>query len=131
MGCTEPAFAGRASVGVSNSPQGCKGKKRLRVRARPPGWSKQELAHFRRAMKVLSDAGLALETASGASDEGEPWVVFCDADSGEVVAHFAKISGKYVVSAPFLKGSLSGRVFPRLVGRFLDRCLQGLLLIQT
>jgi len=101
------------------------------VSARRQGWSNQELAHFRRAMKVLAEAGIALETDSGVTDEGEPWLVFCDADSGEVLAHFAKISGKYVVSAPFLKGSLTGRVFPSLFRRFLDRCVRRLLLIQT
>jgi hypothetical protein len=86
------------------------------------GWSKQELAHFHRIVDVLWEARLCVETDSGVTDEGELWFVFCDADSGEVVTHFARISGMYVVCAPWLAGSLTGRVLPDLVERFLDRC---------
>ena len=71
---------------------------------------------------MLWEAGLRVETDSGVTDEGEPWFAFFDIDSGEVVAHFARISGTYVVCAPFLNGSLTGRVFSDLVASFLDRC---------
>lgn len=93
-----------------------------RVCAHQQRWSSQELAQFRRVFDALWDAGLCLETDSGMTDEGEPWFVFCDVNSGEVVAHFARISGKCEVYAPFLNGTLSGRGLPELVQRFLDRC---------
>jgi hypothetical protein len=93
-----------------------------RVRAHRQGWSSHELAHFHRVFDALWEAGLSLETDSGVTDEGEPWFVFCDVTSGEVVVHFARISGQCAVYASFLNGALTGRVFPDLVERFLDRC---------
>jgi hypothetical protein len=86
------------------------------------GWSKDELVHFYRAVSALREAGLTVEIDGGVTDEGEPWLVFCDADSGEVLAHFARISGKYIACASFLNGSLTARAFPDLVARFIDRC---------
>ena len=92
------------------------------MRARRQGWSPQELANFHRVLNTLWQAGLSVETDSGVSDEGELWFAFFDADAGEVVTHFARIGGKYVVCAPFLNGSLTGNVFPDLIEHFLDRC---------
>ncbi len=92
------------------------------LRARREGWSKQEVANFHRVLNALWEAGLSIETDSGVSDEGERWFAFCDAGAGEVVAHFARIGGKYVVCAPFLNGSLTGYAFSDLIERFLDRC---------
>jgi len=92
------------------------------LRAHRRGWSSHELAQFHRVFDALWNAGLCIETDSGMTDEGEPWFVFCDVKSGEVVAHFAKISGKCAVYAPFLNDTLSGRIFPDLIERFLDRC---------
>ena len=91
------------------------------ARARRRGWSKRELDHFQRAANILLDAGMAIETDAGVSDEGDPWFVFCDADSGNVVAHFAKLQGKFVVSAPLMKRAITGRVFADLIETFLDR----------
>ena len=71
---------------------------------------------------MLWSAGLRIETDSGVTDEGEPWFGFFEVESGEVVAHFARMSGKYVVYAPFLNGSLTGCTLSDLVTRFLDRC---------
>jgi hypothetical protein len=93
------------------------------VRARRRGWSKRELDHFQRAANILLNAGIALETDSGVSDEGDPWFVFCDAVSGDVLAHFAKLQGKFVVSAPLMKRAITGRVFADLIETFVDRGL--------
>jgi collagen type I alpha len=95
------------------------------MRARRQGWSKQDLANFHRVLNALWKAGLSVETDSGMSDEGELWFAFCDAGADEVIAHFARIGGKYIVCAPFLNGSLTGYVFPDLIERFLDRCPGG------
>ena len=86
------------------------------------GWSKHELVHFHRAVSTLQEAGLAVEIDGGVTDEGEPWLVLCDANSGEVFAHFARISGGYVACASFLDGSLTARAVPDLVALFIDRC---------
>lgn len=90
--------------------------------AHRPWWRKYELSHFHRVENVLREAGLRVETDSGVTDEGESWFVFFDAESGEVVAHFARIGGKYVACASFLNCALTGRVFSDLVMRFVDRC---------
>jgi hypothetical protein len=71
---------------------------------------------------MTQELGLAVEIDGGVTDEGEPWLVFCDLYSGEVVAHFARINGKYVACAWFLSGSLTGRVFPELITRFIACC---------
>jgi len=91
------------------------------ARTRRRGWSKRELDHFQRAANILLDAGMPVETDAGVSDEGDPWFVFCDAESGDVLAHFAKLHGTFVVSAPLLRRAITGRVFADLIETFLDR----------
>jgi hypothetical protein len=95
------------------------------ARAHKQWWPRYELSHFHRIGSVLWSAGLRVETDSGVTDEGEPWFGFFDIESGEVVAHFARISCKYVVCASFLNGPLTGSVLSDLVARFLDRCPGG------
>jgi len=90
------------------------------VRFRKRGWSYHELGHFHRLVTILWNSGLSLETDRGVTDEGDPWFVFCDDDSGDVFAHFARISGKYVVCGPCLDGSLTGPVLRDLVERFVE-----------
>jgi hypothetical protein len=91
------------------------------VRGHRGDWAKSDLAQLHRAADVLRHFGCHLETDGGMTDEGEPWFAFCDAASDDVVAHFARISGTYIVSAPFLKGSLRALALPDLIERFLDR----------
>jgi hypothetical protein len=88
-------------------------------RAHRQGWSKHELTVLHRAANVLWAAGLSLETDSGVTDEGEPWFVFCDADSDEVLVHVARISGMSIVSSPWLNGSLSEHSLADLLQIFL------------
>jgi hypothetical protein len=94
--------------------------RKAEVRFRRGDWSNQELAHFHRLVAVLSNGGISVETDCGVSDEGEPWLAFCDADSGEVFAHFARISGTYAVWAPCLDGCLTGHILRDLIERFVD-----------
>lgn len=91
-------------------------------RAHQRCWPKHELPLLRRVANVLREAGLCVETESGVTDEGDPWFVFADTESGDVIAHIASINGGYVVCAPFLNGPLTGPVFSDLVAHFLDRC---------
>jgi len=90
------------------------------VRSRQRGWSNHELAQFHRMIAIMCDVGF--ETDSGVTDEGEPWLVFCESDSGEMFAHFARIGGEYVVCAPCLKQSLAGTTLRQLVDHFIDLC---------
>jgi hypothetical protein len=71
---------------------------------------------------VLWEAGLRVEADSGVTDEGEPWFAFFEVESGEMVAHFARIGGEFIVCAPFLNVPLTDGVLSDLVARFLDRC---------
>jgi hypothetical protein len=89
------------------------------VRAHRQGWSTHELEHFRSAKNALRGAGLFLETESGLTDEGEPWFVFCDAETGDVLAHFAKIGGKNFATTPPNSGLMAGGIFPDLVARIV------------
>jgi len=93
--------------------------------ARQLGWSDHDLAHLRRATKVLWQSGLCLESACGITDEGEPWYVLCDVESGDVVVHFARIDGHYVACAPFRNGGFKGRVLGDVVDQFLQRQIGG------
>jgi hypothetical protein len=92
------------------------------ARAHRSGWPKHHLSHFHRVGTVLWEAGLRVEADSGVTDEGDPWFAFFEVESEEMVAHFARIGGEFVVCAPFLNGPLTSRVFSNLVARFLDRC---------
>ena len=90
------------------------------VRGRRGDWTSDDLAQLHRTASVLRYLGRPLEADGGMTDEGEPWFAIYHAQSGEVVTHFARIDGAYIVCAPFLKGSLRGFVLCELIGRFLD-----------
>jgi hypothetical protein len=61
-------------------------------RSYPPVWTEQEMDEFCRIEMILQHAELEF----GASDEGDPWCALCDAITGAVLAHFARIDGTYV-----------------------------------
>jgi hypothetical protein len=63
-----------------------------------PDWANQEIASFMRAHRLLSIAGLSLETERGVTDEGDPWFVFANQD-GDVFAHFARIGKVYILDS--------------------------------
>lgn len=66
--------------------------------ARPTDWSQQELAEFYRVEGALIRAGISVGTDRGMSDENEPWFCFYRQDDGEVVIHFARIDGEYIIA---------------------------------
>ena len=96
--------------------------RKAEVRFRRGGWSNQELAHFHRAIAVFWNDGVSVATDCGVSDDGDPWFAFYDADSDEIFAHFARISGTYAACAPCLAGCLTGHVLRDLIERFLHEC---------
>ena len=83
------------------------------------GWSNQDLGELYRVEGALLQAGLRIETESGVSDEGDPWFVFCQGDNGELIVHFARIDGRYVVAAPALPKPLRGADLGSIVHQFI------------
>ncbi|MGV7213894.1 hypothetical protein [Bradyrhizobium sp. UFLA05-112] len=83
-------------------------------------WSQPELAEFYRVEDALTKSGVGISTDRGLTDEGEPWFVFFRQDNEEVIVHFARIGGEYVVASNFTEAVLRGRNFERLVRELLD-----------
>ena len=84
-------------------------------------WSQREIAEFYRVESALVQAGLALETDRGVTDEGDPWFAFCRADTGEVFIHFARIAGLYVVAGVAFPEPARGHDFTALVRDLVSR----------
>lgn len=85
----------------------------------PSGWSTQELTLFYRAAGSLSSEELCVETDQGLTDEGEPWLVFCDAESGDIIGHFARMNEEYFACVPFRRCALRSSELAGLLTRFL------------
>jgi hypothetical protein len=84
-------------------------------------WSQLEIAEFYRVEGALVQAGLALETDRGLTDEGDPWFAFCRSETGEVFIHFARIGGLYVVAGIAFPHPASGTDFRALVRDLVSR----------
>ena len=87
----------------------------------PRDWSSQDIAEFYRVESVLIQAGMRVTSTRGLSDEGDPWFVFCREEDDEVIIHFARIDGSYVISAPAYCGNATGRDFRGLVRGLIER----------
>jgi hypothetical protein len=83
-------------------------------------WSQRELEEFYRVEDALTKSGVGISTDRGLTDEGEPWFVFFRQDNEEVIAHFARIGGEYVVASNFTETVARGRNFQTLVRELLD-----------
>ncbi|GEP12732.1 hypothetical protein [Methylobacterium gnaphalii] len=77
-------------------------------------WSNQELAEFYRVEAALCRAGMAITSEHGLSDEGDPWFVFCQ-PNGEVIIHFARIDGNYIIASDVLDNTIRGPDFRALI----------------
>ena len=64
-------------------------------------WSQRELQEFYRVEGALTKSGVGISTDRGLTDEGDPWFVFFRQDNEEVIVHFARIGGEYVVASNF------------------------------
>ncbi|HJV43180.1 hypothetical protein [Caulobacter sp.] len=87
----------------------------------PADWSQQELAEFYRVEAALSRAGIRVGTDRGLSDEKEPWFVFYRTDDGEVVIHFARIDGEYLIAGPAYEEIARGFDFSSMVRNMVAR----------
>lgn len=87
----------------------------------PADWSQQELAEFYRVESALIRAGVRVGTDRGLSDENEPWFVFYRSDDGEVVIHFARIDGEYMIAGPAYEEIARGFDFTALVRNLVAR----------
>lgn len=91
------------------------------VPAQPADWSQQELAEFYRVEAALLRAGIRVGTDRGLSDEKEPWFVFYRTDDGEVVIHFARIDGEYLIAGPAYEEVARGFDFSSMVRNMVAR----------
>src|ERR1700730_11393368 len=83
-------------------------------------WSTQEVAEFYRVEAALVQAGISVLVDRGVSDEGDPWFVFCRAVDGEVIVHFARIAGDYLIAADSIGRTFRGSDFRRLLSEFVS-----------
>lgn len=86
----------------------------------PQPWTNDELAELYRVVEILGRAGLLVETEMGLSDEGDPWFVFCRRDSGDVIAHFARIGGNFVAASIAVDATYRGANFRQIVERMVE-----------
>ncbi|WP_343698783.1 hypothetical protein [Caulobacter sp.] len=92
-----------------------------RLAPRPADWSQQELAEFYRVEGALIRAGISVGTDRGMSDENEPWFCFYRQDDGEVVIHFARIDGEYIIAGAAYEEIARGFDFTALVRNMVAR----------
>jgi hypothetical protein len=92
-----------------------------RYAPQPADWSQQELAEFYRVESALIRAGIRVGTDRGLSDENEPWFIFYRSDDGEVVLHFARIDGEYLIAGPAYEEIARGFDFSSLVRNMVAR----------
>jgi hypothetical protein len=82
-------------------------------------WSSQEVAEFYRVEAALVQAGVSVSVDRGVSDEGDPWFVFCRSTDGEVIVHFARINGNYLIVADSIGRPFRGPDFRKVLGDFV------------
>ncbi len=92
-----------------------------RFAPKPTDWTQQELAEFYRVESALIRAGIRVGTDRGMSDENEPWFCFYRSDDGEVVIHFARIDGEYIIAGPAYEEIARGFDFSSLVRNMVAR----------
>ena len=85
-------------------------------------WSNQELANLFRVRQLLNAANVPVETDRGATDEGDPWFVFCQ-PNGEVFIHICRIDGLYVLDSPNVLRPLRGADFNELIADFTNQAI--------
>lgn len=80
-------------------------------------WTNQEKAELFRLAEETAAQGSGIETASGISDNGDPWFIVYEAATGDVLVHVARIGGKFVVHDMSGDLLIEGDDLRRLVNR--------------
>jgi len=83
-------------------------------------WTQIELASFYRVEAALIRSGLSVETDRGISDEGDPWFIFCRTGTEDIIAHFARYDGNYIIASPGTDKVARGRDFAALIKPLID-----------
>ncbi|BAT57585.1 hypothetical protein GJW-30_1_00092 [Variibacter gotjawalensis] len=73
------------------------GRASTSLRALPEPWSTQDTADLYRVLHFLIDAGLPVSLNFGKTDEEEPWAVFENDETGDVLVQIARLDGSIVV----------------------------------
>lgn len=92
----------------------------FRRKTAPASWANEELAEFYRIVDVMGRAGLAISVDVGVSDEGEPWVAFVREDTGDVLAHIARIDGWVVAVSAATNEVVRAQTLKEVVRRIVD-----------
>lgn len=86
-----------------------------------PGWSNQETAEFYRVADIMNAAGLSVGIDFGLSDEGDPWLVFVRQETGDVIAHFARLDGLFIsvssITSEIYRGQNARSVVDQMLAR--------------
>ena len=85
------------------------------------GWSNQETAEFYRVADIMNAAGLSVSTDFGLSDEGDPWLVFVRQETGDVIAHFARLDGLFISVSSITSEIYRGQDARSVVDQMLAR----------
>ena len=93
----------------------------FRQKQKVQDWSNAELAELYRVVDILSRAGVAIDTDKGLSDEGDPWFVFCRADTGDVIVHFARIGNQFVAVSAVTDDVVRGPNFRKIAEALVNR----------
>lgn len=86
----------------------------------PRNWTTQEVAELYRVCEHLGQAGIRVIIDTGLSDEGEPWAVFEQCETGDVVVHIARIDGELIVSNGVSGEIYRGANFRALTSQMLE-----------
>jgi hypothetical protein len=84
---------------------------------RPSTDHQQAFADLYRAQELLHRAGLLLEARYGTTEEGDPWVAFCDPQNGEAIIDVSLIEGEIVAnSKAFVSPAKTGEIAAAVQG---------------
>ena len=82
-------------------------------------WSQQELAELYRVRDRLVQSGLRVALDLGLTDEGEPWAVFLQSDSGDAFVHIARLNDEVVVANMMANVVYRGQDFRAITDQML------------
>jgi hypothetical protein len=83
-------------------------------------WSQQELAELYRVRDRLVQSGLRVALDLGLTDEGEPWAVFVQSESGEAFVHIARLGGTVIVANMMANVVYRGEDFRAITDQMLQ-----------